>query len=335
MNPPPLTCPICSSPRIQYRLQNSDFLFRTTGRTFSLFRCPDCGAGLLDPPPTDEELRAAYPQTYWWGTRSATPGFRNRLEEFYRTTMLRHHVRLARRHFPISRPRVLDIGCGNGSFLHLLQRRTGVRGEGLEISPDAAAIARERYGLTVHVAGIDGAEIPAGAYDLITMFHVLEHLRDPRAALDRIASWLAPGGCLLLQVPNLDSWQSAWFGCRWTGIDIPRHLLGFTPRSLALAVKAAGLIPGDPIFFSLRDNAAAMASSLCPGLDPMAAAVRGANRLVFPRKILYFGCVLLAQPAALLEAACRRGGTLFLPARQADRGGIERRRDKTAGESTS
>lgn len=313
MNGDSPACPLCGRTPAVFLLENSDFLFRTTPKSFRLFRCDHCGAAFLHPFPTAGELTAAYPDAYWWSI-GKRPGLTARLEQAYRELVLRHHVAVARQHCPLPAPRVLDVGCGSGSFLHVLERRTGIRGEGLEISETAATAARDQYGLTVHAGDVDTADFPAGSYDFITMFHVVEHLSKPKEALAKVHRWLAPGGVLLVQAPNLASWQFRWFGRRWTGIDIPRHLIGYTPECLAGLLRNAGLEPGAPSFFSLRDNAPAMVSSLCPGLDPMALHMRGERRFAFFRRILYLGLVLAAQPLAAAEALAGRGGTMFLAA---------------------
>ncbi len=313
---PPTPCPVCRCPSGDYLCSNSDFLFATTSQTFDLYRCHECGSGYLSPPPDPEQLHEAYPDPYWWITLDQRQGLTARLESFYRESVLRHHVSVARRYLDGPAPKVLDIGCGSGTFLHVLAKATGVEGEGLEVSPSAAQAARQRYGLTVHEGEILDTSLEAGTYDLITMFHVLEHLPAPHQALTTIHRALAPGGCLLVQVPNLASWQFHWFGRRWTGIDIPRHLIDFTPASLKRILIDTGFSPERPRFFSLRDNAPAMISSLSPGLDPVAMNIRGNNQFAFCRKLLYFTLVLLIQPLALLEAAWGKGGTMFMAARK-------------------
>lgn len=315
MNEPGPDCPVCASTATRFLLRNSDFLFGTTDREFSLYRCARCAACFQHPLPPEDVLQLAYPDPYWWivGESPSTPAAR--LEKIYRETMLRHHVRVARRHFPCAAPRVLDVGCGSGTFLAMLRRRTGIAGEGLESSAAAARRAKDAYGLTVHAGDIDTADFPPGRFDLITMFHVLEHLPRPQAALDRIRPWLSPGGVLLIQVPNVDSWQFRWFGRRWTGIDLPRHLVNYSPEALRRLLAQSGFTPDRFRWFSLRDNAPAIASSLCPAWDPMAMSLRGRKEFAFLKKVLYFGLVLALQPLALLEAAAGRGGTMFVAAR--------------------
>jgi len=309
-------CPVCGSLQSRFSLENEDFLFRTTHKTFQMYRCRECGTGFLCPQPSAEELRAAYPTPYWWVIGQRRSSLLGRLEEFYREIVLRHHVRVARRCFSCPQPRVLDIGAGSGTFLHVLRRMTGIQGEGLDVSADAARAARDLYGITVHPLDIAEAGFPPDAFDLITMFHVLEHLPRPREALLKILSWLAPEGVLLVQVPNLNSYQARLFGPRWIGIDIPRHLVNFTPAGLRRLLEGTGFSPGAASFYSLRDNAPAIVSSLAPSLDPVAMAIRGNTRFASARRLFYFGLVLLAQPLALLESLLGKGGTMFLVAKK-------------------
>jgi predicted SAM-dependent methyltransferase len=102
---------------------------------------------------------------------------------------------------------------------------------GLEPSPrggEAAGAWRER----IQQTGIEAAQIEPGSLDAVTLWHVLEHLEDPRLALERIRGWLAPRGAVLVGVPNLDSLQARLGGSRWYHLDVPRHRTHFTARGL-------------------------------------------------------------------------------------------------------
>jgi len=314
MTAPPDRCPLCHGARLRLHAENADFLFGTTDRRFQVFECRECAGGFIHPEPDAELLAAAYPDAYWWVTGDGSAGVAARLERRYREWVLGHHVHVARSCLSGGGARLLDIGCGSGTFLHLMAALPGVTAAGLDQSPAAAEAIGRRYGLPVTVGDIAGAEFPDGSFDLVTLFHVLEHLPQPAAALAKVRRWLSPGGVVLVQVPNFGSWQRHLLGRRWTGLDIPRHLRHFAPGTLSAMLRQAGFAPRRPRFFSLRDNAPAIVSSLLPRLDPVAARVRGASGPSLRRDALYFALVLLAQPLAGLEAACGRGGTMFVAA---------------------
>lgn len=308
-------CPLCGHPDTVLRHENTDFLFRTSRDRFRVFVCASCRCGFQHPRPSAATLSTAYPARYWWVAGEKARGLGARMEEAYRETVLRHHVRVARKCFPVPAPDVLDVGCGSGTFLHLLQKK-GARVTGLEVSPEAARAVRDHYGFPVENAGVEDADLPPASFDLVTSFHVLEHLGDPLEALRRMGGWLRPGGALLVQVPNFASLQARLFGRRWTGIDLPRHLWDFTPEAVESLMRSAGLTPFLRRTFSLRDNAAAAASSLFPRHDPVAMSLTGDNRFAFSRKLFYFGIVLLSQLPACLEAATGHGATVFVAARR-------------------
>lgn len=151
------------------------------------------------------------------------------------------------------------------------------------------------------------------------MFHVLEHLPDPRAYLDSARELLAPDGRLVVQVPNAASWQFRLLGRAWNGVDVPRHLFDFRDRDMERLLEGCGFAVVRRKYFSLRDNPAGLASSVAPRLDPMARRVRGvreggARRLI--KDLAYFALVVAALPFTALEAACRAGSTVMIEARR-------------------
>jgi hypothetical protein len=151
------------------------------------------------------------------------------------------------------------------------------------------------------------------------MFHVLEHLYDPSAYLQAAMELLKPGGRLVIQVPNAACWQFLFFGEAWNGIDVPRHLINFRAKDLTALLDYCGFEVVRTKYFSLRDNPAGMASSIAPGLDPMARRVRQlkeSDRMRLLKDVLYLGLVLGSLPLTLLEAACRAGSTVMVEARK-------------------
>jgi 2-polyprenyl-3-methyl-5-hydroxy-6-metoxy-1,4-benzoquinol methylase len=117
---------------------------------------------------------------------------------------------------------------------------------GVEPSDEAARASISSLGLDpdrVHVATLEEAQFPLESFDLITMSHVLEHLHDPLAALERVGSWLKPTGCLKIWCPNYDSQERRIFGRNWFALDVPRHLYHFTPATVTELIRAAALVP--------------------------------------------------------------------------------------------
>ncbi len=229
---------------------------------FPLSRCEGCGLLYQNPRVRADQLARAYPAEYAAHTRD--PELSRTLRHMGAAVRWVLSRRLGYRHlhgadvawkdrlrgivsrgrilkaFPpwVGRGRLLDVGCGSGKFL----RQMGAVGwtlAGIEVDAEAAAKARE---VTPDVFVGDPAEAPfaRGSFDLITAFHVIEHLPDPLGALRNMVRWLAPGGLIIVEVPNAAGWGARLFGRYWSGLDFPRHLVHFTPATMAAMVEKAG-----------------------------------------------------------------------------------------------
>jgi SAM-dependent methyltransferase len=279
--------------------------------------CRSCGLLRLYPRPAPEELAAYYPPDYWF---LAGGGLAERLEEAYRRFVLSDHVAFVRRALEDSGEAgpVLDCGCGGGLFLRML-KEAGAAVVGLDNSPRAAAIAWRGNGVPCFCGDLAGAPLAEGSCAAVTMFHVLEHLRDPSAYLRAAGRLLSPKGRLIVQVPNADCWQFLLLGENWSGIDVPRHLIDFRRRDLENLLGECGFEVLRRKHFSLRDNPAGLATSLAPGLDPMARRVRrtaeGPLAKLF-KDTVYFGMVLASVPFTALESVCGAGSTIMVEARK-------------------
>jgi 2-polyprenyl-3-methyl-5-hydroxy-6-metoxy-1,4-benzoquinol methylase len=320
-------CPVCgSAAAVQYGV-GRDRLFEVAPGTYRLLCCARCACIFQHPLPAEAELGKYYPEDYWWAPQARTESglrcFLNQIESRYRELVTLDHVgfleRCARRNAP-GRRALLDIGCGNGTFLHLARRR-GFHPHGMDVSPRAVSIAREHYNLDVREGTISGDVWSDHAFDFVTMFHLLEHLPDPRRALRFAKARLRAGGSLIVQVPNAGSLQARLFALRWYGLDVPRHVVNFSPRALELLLAAEGFEIAAVRRFSLRDNPASLASSLLPCLDPLGRRVRRRGSrpaMEGALEVAYFGLFLASIPFALLESACGRGGTLWVEAKHSE-----------------
>ena len=310
------SCLVCGCDRYAALFKASDRLYGTTTREFAVVRCGECGLVRLDPPPAPAELHLYYPDNYWFAPDSTAA---SQLEESYRRLVLRDHVRFVEQALRNSQAvgPLLDVGCGGGLFLGMMRER-GFRVLGLDNSCEAASIAWQRQQAPAVCAMLERPPFPAGSVAGLTMFHVLEHLYDPRAYLIAARNLLARDGRLVVQVPNAASWQFRLLGRSWNGVDVPRHLFDFRDRDMEKLLASCGFEVLRRKYFSLRDNPAGLASSLAPSLDPMARRVRripesGAARLV--KDLAYFALVVAALPFTAAEAAFHAGSTVMIEAR--------------------
>ncbi|MBI2821322.1 MAG: class I SAM-dependent methyltransferase [Acidobacteria bacterium] len=277
---------------------------------FPLSRCLGCRSLVLQPMPSEGDLAAFYPPDYWY--RERDDSVLSRLEWRYRRWVLSDHVRFVTR-FLRQPAKVLDVGCGAGTFLFLLKER-GYQVQGLDLSPAAALEAEARYSVPVRVGSLrdQWQSLRQWSPEAVTMFHVLEHLTDPAAALRQVGCTLQPGGQLFLQVPSIDSWQARLFQARWYGLDAPRHAVNYTAAGLRQVVARAGFEITHSKRFSLRDNSPSWVSSLLPGVDPLKCRLAGEEERML--NLVYALLVAALEPLAALEAACGAGGTLFVRA---------------------
>ncbi len=192
---PPRPCPACGS------LQASDdgAVPASAGGGVSTIRCGGCGLVFVDPVPPE----ATRPETYGSDYYEPWQGREERLR-----------IRLWRRRLALVEERaahgsLLDVGCGDGQFL-AIARDAGWRVEGIEFSPEGARRASKRLGRPVAVGHLARERLLRGPFDVLTLWHVLEHLEEPGSMLDAARDRLRPGGLLVVAVPNLDNRPMQW-----------------------------------------------------------------------------------------------------------------------------
>jgi 2-polyprenyl-3-methyl-5-hydroxy-6-metoxy-1,4-benzoquinol methylase len=225
----------------------TDRLFRAPG-IWSFKRCPspECGLVWLDPVPMEEDISKAYAKYY---THDEVPTQRTGL-----TKALRKCASVL---FSLANPvngegeslslmcldkvkpgKLLDVGCGNGVRLARL-RSLGWDVYGQDIDPAAVAYARETFGLEAHLGLLEDMPFAEKSFDCITLNHVIEHAHDPVALLQECRRLLKVGGLLVIVTPNASSFACRHFGPFWRGLEPPRHIHLFSPKTLStVAVKA-------------------------------------------------------------------------------------------------
>lgn len=201
-----------------------------------VFRCLGCDLGFLDPRPTKEEAAALYDQEYFAdqydrGIDPGTAAFHKRLRQES------HRVRFFKNIKPAGR--LLDIGCGNGYFLAAC-RQKGYDVRGTDVSEWAAAYAAEKLKIPVIRGEVDQLDLAPGSFDIITMWHFLEHTRNPRDVVTRVRTWLAEDGILVVDVPNYGGTDARKEWEKWVGWQLPYHFYHFKFQPLKRLITDCG-----------------------------------------------------------------------------------------------
>lgn len=200
-------------------------------------KCVECGLVFLSPRLDDQSLSQVYSLWYGYAYRRVMDDPRHveeRLREFER-----HHYKLLER-FCNTQGRLLDVGCGSGLFLQIAQNY-GWDVSGVELDPDTADWARKKVGISqIYCGTLEESLLNGKSYDAITLFDYLEHTACPGKDLDILVNSLAPGGILMVRVPNAKSWQSQLMEANWLAVMVT-HLSYFTPAVLQRALCERGL----------------------------------------------------------------------------------------------
>jgi SAM-dependent methyltransferase len=309
-----MTCPICGGAEWRARFVAVDMY---EGETSPIVSCAGCGVWRTDDGRGADDLASLYSYA------SGTDAGRRRPPIVDRLLGLAQLARVRQVASCRTEPgRVLDVGCGSGAFLGELRRR-GWDVLGVEIDDSVAATAAARLGAERVVAGrFETVALPSEPFDVVTFWHTLEHFADPLAPLLRARQLLAPGGSILVGVPNIDSWQARLSGRDWLHLDVPRHRWHFSPETLrALAGRASLELAGVEHFsleygpFGLFQSALAKLGLghalytrlLGPGRD-------GGGRLQLwahvPFALPHAGLAAGSLPLEMLAAARRKGGAI-------------------------
>jgi SAM-dependent methyltransferase len=270
---------------------------------FSVLRCADCGLGHTWPRPDD--LGPYYGTTYHGGRHGASADF-----------CTRRRLRFLRRAAATQSGRLVDVGCGDGTFL-AAARAGGWDVAGTELNP---AIARE-LGLRVERDLADLADL--APFDVATMWHSLEHLVDPRGTLETLHDMVRPGGTLFVAVPDAGGWQARAFGDAWLHLDVPRHLYHFDERSLTGLLDRTGFAIAKTWHAELEYDLLGWSQSALNTVSQTPnvffdAVTRRPRTTTLPRvaAAAVGGAVLtaVAAPAVAASVLAKRGGTLVVAA---------------------
>jgi SAM-dependent methyltransferase len=232
---PSRPCPLCGPRDALTPLSRSREA--PPGETPRPVECVDCGLVFIDPVPDEAVSTSTYGPGYYEPWQAEATGARRR--------MWRRRLGLLASRRPAGT--LLDVGCGDGQFLEAA-RDAGWRVDGIEFSPEGASRAAARLGRPVAVGDLSRSRQLQGPFDVVTLWHVVEHLVEPRPMLDAARARLTPGGILVVAVPNLDNlpMRLAYRLARRRPLPLYEagwrepHLSHFDPRTLRALLRAAG-----------------------------------------------------------------------------------------------
>jgi 2-polyprenyl-3-methyl-5-hydroxy-6-metoxy-1,4-benzoquinol methylase len=208
----------------------------SAGLWFAVVQCNDCGLCFTNPRPTVESMAQFYPHDYAPHQLTARPAKKVRSP---RGRWKGYELYVA----PSGGRRLLDFGCGGGSFLAGMHA-DGWDVTGVDTSLSVVNAVQTQLGLRAIRGTLPHAQLEGERFDLITMRQSLEHVHQPAEVLAAAHRLLVPRGRLVVAVPNIDSLPFRWFGHAWYGLDLPRHLTHFAPWTLKLMLERAGFRPG-------------------------------------------------------------------------------------------
>lgn len=226
-------CPICASTFLSPALLVVDR--SVSQELFHLVDCRSCGFRFTNPRPAANDLDRFYQSDDYISHSNASRTVRDRLYQSARRWTLERKLRLIRRYEPSGR--VLDVGCGTGEFLALLKSQ-GYLVRGVEPSDKARKQAIANHALAI-VPVLDA--VPhLERFQVVTLWHVLEHLPDPHETLKKLFVFVSDGGLLILAVPDRASWDAWYYGSDWAAWDVPRHLSHFCQFNIHALLREHG-----------------------------------------------------------------------------------------------
>jgi SAM-dependent methyltransferase len=208
--------------------------YTVSGEEFAIVSCSNCLLKFTNPVPSPENLGDYYKAEEYISHSDTKKGLIATLYHRVRKRALAGKLRLVERY--VSRGTILDYGCGTGAFLRYARSR-GWDAYGVE--PDAGARNIAGDGVTSDIANLSDGH-PGRTFNVITLWHVLEHVFDLNELLGKLYAMLHKSGILVIAVPNHTSFDAKHYGPFWAAYDVPRHLYHFSPETIGSTVERHG-----------------------------------------------------------------------------------------------
>ncbi|MEO8147094.1 MAG: class I SAM-dependent methyltransferase [Bacteroidia bacterium] len=230
-------CPICNATQFTQFIECMDYT--VSRETFQIVQCNNCSFKFTNPRPTENEMGRYYESDDYISHSNSRKGLFNLAYQAVRNFALKRKLKLIES-FHSQEKNLIDIGCGTGEFLGKAND-TGWKTIGLEPSENARKYATEQNKLTVY--DLDYLkEIKPQSFDVITMWHVLEHVPNLQEFIPQLKDILKDYGTLLIAVPNCNAYESKIYNVTWAAYDVPRHLNHFNKETINKLLITNGLV---------------------------------------------------------------------------------------------
>lgn len=231
-------CPVCDGVHLKRAMTCTDFY--ASGEQFELYSCEDCGFVFTQEAPAEAEIGKYYETPDYISHTDTRKGAVNTIYHYVRSYMLSRKARLVAKEAHRKTGRLLDIGTGTGYFSDTMVRR-GWKVEAVEKSSQTREFAKRHFNLDVKPESALQAFAP-DSFEVITLWHVMEHLENLNGVWQRLYELLAKKGVLIVAVPNSSSYDAKRYGEYWAAYDVPRHLWHFTPHTMQRLASRQGFI---------------------------------------------------------------------------------------------
>lgn len=223
-------CPVCG------KTEHKNFLVvqdkSVSQDSFAIVQCENCGFKFTNPRPDQENIGRYYESEDYISHSNTTKGVISKAYKVVRSIAVKDKVELVNN--LAKKGRILDYGCGTGYFLSACQKN-GWEVNGFEPNELANKQATETLGKTVENSSLD--KFQPESFEIITMWHVLEHIHTLNETFQKLLSLLKPGGVVLVAVPNADSLDAQKYRENWAAYDVPRHLYHFNQATMKRFLK--------------------------------------------------------------------------------------------------
>lgn len=227
-------CPICGSEKQDRFISGKDYFL--TGELFEIVQCGKCGFRFTNPRPEADDLGKYYQSSNYISHSDSRKGIFAAIYQQVRKYTLGRKYAMISKYQP--KGEILDIGCATGQFLHFMTQH-GWKSTGIEPDEKTRNHAISEFGLDVFPEDKLNT-LPNDSFDVITMWHVLEHVADLNGRIAQLKKLLKPSGTLIIALPNCEAWDAKKYGTFWAGYDLPRHLYHFTKSDVKLLLENFG-----------------------------------------------------------------------------------------------